>query len=161
MKVVDVSGWGPMVRLKIFVVASKGGHWEQMMLLCPAFEGAEVFYACTEPLQGADLPPNSFFGVADYSRSQPIRLLFGILEMYQLVHRLRPAVVISTGAAPGLIALFWGRLCGAKTIWVDSIANSQKMSMSGLIARKFCHVTLTQWEHLAIAGRCIYKGSVI
>lgn len=146
---------------KIFVVASKGGHWEQLMLLRPAFEGAEVFYACTDPLQGADLPTASFFSVTDYNRSQPIRLMHGVLEMYHLVRRLRPEVVVSTGAAPGLLALLSGRICGAKTIWIDSIANSQKMSMSGLIARKFCHVTLTQWEHLAVDNRCVYSGSVI
>ncbi|RZK34229.1 MAG: hypothetical protein EOO61_13950 [Hymenobacter sp.] len=132
-----------------------------MMLLCSAFEGADIVYACTDPLQGDSLPPASFFGVADYSRSQPVRILYGVLEMYQLMRRLRPAVVVSTGAAPGLIALLCGRLRGAKTIWVDSIANSQKMSMSGQIARKFCHVTLTQWEHLAVGNHCIYRGSVI
>ena len=69
-------------------------------------------------------------------------------------------VVISTGAAPGLICLFAAKLCGKKTIWIDSIANIQKLSMSGCVASKFVSRTYTQWEHLT-DSHILYAGDVL
>lgn len=139
----------PSAGRRILAAASTGGHWEQLMLLAPAFEGGAVTFACTDPRQaeGRDLP--GFVALSDYNQNQPLRLLRGLGETFRIVRRLRPDVVISTGAAPGLLCLLWGRVFGARTIWIDSIANSERLSLSGRLARKFCHVTLTQWEHLA------------
>jgi hypothetical protein len=65
------------------------------------------------------------------------------------VLRERPDVVLSTGAAPGFFALLFGRLLGARTIWLDSIANIEELSMSGRMARRHADLWLTQWPHLA------------
>lgn len=153
---------GKSVSLRLLAIASKGGHWEQLMLLRPALEGAQVTFACTDYKQGAQFAPDEFYPISDYNRNNPLQVLKGAWEMLRLVRRIRPDVVISTGAAPGLVGLVAGRILGAKTIWVDSVANSQEMSLSGAIACKFCHLTLTQWEHLAdgLSGRT-YWGSVI
>ena len=147
---------------KILAVASKGGHWEQLMLLRPAMKDCEVIFACTDAQQGENFNQGTFYCLSDYSRSTPLQTLKGFFEMLVLVGRIRPDIVISTGAAPGLLALVAGRVLGAKTIWVDSIANSQQMSMSGSLARRFCHVTVTQWQHLVQSNPgCVYWGSVI
>lgn len=131
------------------------------MLLAPAFAGGQVTFACTDPRQaeGRDLP--AFIPLADYNQNQPVKMLRGLIETFGVVRRVRPDVVVSTGAAPGLLCLLWGRVCGARTIWIDSIANSEQLSLSGKLARKFCHLTLTQWEHLAADGSPSYRGSVL
>lgn len=147
---------------RVLAVSSTGGHWEQLMLLAPAFAGADVTFACTDAQQaeGRDLP--AFLALRDYNRNQPLRMLAGLFETFDIVRRLRPDVIVSTGAAPGLLCLFWGRLFGARTIWIDSIANSEALSMSGRLARKFCHRVLTQWQHLERAdGNPTYRGSVL
>ena len=58
-------------------------------------------------------------------------------------------VVLSTGAAPGYFAILFGRLVGARTIWLDSIANVEQVSMSGQMVRRHADLWLTQWPHLA------------
>ena len=62
-------------------------------------------------------------------------------DAFALVRSVRPDVVISTGAAPGAFALFFGKLFGAKTIWIDGIASTSKLSMSGKITRLVQRVT--------------------
>jgi len=37
-------------------------------------------------------------------------------------------VIVSTGAAPGYFAIVLGRLFGARTIWIDSMANIENLS---------------------------------
>ena len=75
--------------------------------------------------------------------------------------RFKPDVVISTGALPGVIAIAVGRAMGSRTIWVDSVANAEEMSMSGNLARRFAHLWMTQWEHVAAANGAEYAGSVL
>jgi hypothetical protein len=43
------------------------------------------------------------------------------------------------------------KLAGARTVWIDSIANSEKLSLSGRLVRKHVDLCLTQWPHLTDA----------
>jgi hypothetical protein len=70
--------------------------------------------------------------------------------------------VITTGSAPGLIALSMAKhLFGARTLWIDSIANCEQMSSSGLRARRFADVWLTQWPQLAGPDGPAHWGAVL
>jgi hypothetical protein len=73
----------------------------------------------------------------------------------------RPDVVISTGAAPGYFALRFGKLLGARTIWVDSIANVDELSLAGSKVGRFADLWLTQWPHLAQPAGPQYFGAVL
>ena len=73
----------------------------------------------------------------------------------------RPDVVISTGAAPGYFAIRLGNLFGARTIWVDSVANVEELSLSGQKAGPHAKLWLTQWAHLARENGPHHRGSVL
>jgi hypothetical protein len=79
-----------------------------------------------------------------------------------LLWRERPDVVLSTGAAPGYFAIRLGGWMGARTVWVDSVANAEELSLSGRKAGACADLWLTQWPHLAKGDkrlRCL--GSVL
>jgi hypothetical protein len=57
--------------------------------------------------------------------------------------------VLSTGAALGFLMCFWAKLLGAKVIWLDSIANTERLSMSGRMVRRFADLILSQWPDVA------------
>jgi UDP-N-acetylglucosamine:LPS N-acetylglucosamine transferase len=101
------------------------------------------------------------FCVTDANRWERLKLLRMAVEVLWLVVRLRPDVVVTTGAAPGLAALAFGRLVGARTLWIDSIANSEQLSDSGRLATRLAHRCLTQWPHLAGADGVEYWGAVL
>jgi UDP-N-acetylglucosamine:LPS N-acetylglucosamine transferase len=102
-----------------------------------------------------------FLTVTDANFDERLRLVRMFFEMLLHLLRVRPDVVITTGAAPGFAALMLGRLLGAKTIWVDSIANSEELSRSGRHAKRFAHMWLTQWEHLAKPTGPHFWGGVL
>jgi len=68
--------------------------------------------------------------------------------------------VISTGAAPGLMALMAAKILGIKTIWIDTIASAEKLSLSGRIALKFVDRLYTQWPDLS-GPKVIYAGNIL
>ena len=146
---------------RVLAVASGGGHWHQLMMLRPAYAHHDLRLVTT--LEGLaeeyGLPPANL--VPDCNRNEPLRALACVFFMAALMLRHRPHVVISTGALPGVIALAWGRLMGARTIWVDSIANAEEMSASGRLARRFAHLRFSQWEAVAAAEGAEYAGALL
>lgn len=147
-------------RKQVLAVASGGGHWVQLLRLRPAFEQNDVTYMTTNPAYEKDVV-NPLVTVADANLQEKRRLLRMFFDVLRHVVRLRPDIVISTGAAPGFAAIFFGRLLGARTIWIDSIANSEQLSVSGKYARRCAHVCLTQWPHLSCPGGPDYWGGVL
>ena len=75
--------------------------------------------------------------------------------------RLQDVTVAQWCADNQLTALRLGRLLGARTIWLDSIANVDELSLSGLKARRHADLWLTQWPHLARPEGPFYMGAVM
>ncbi len=142
---------------KLLAVASQGGHAVQLMRLKPILDRYETTYVSTQRRTGM----NQFVKIIDANRNAKIRLIFLFIHILWIVIRERPDVVISSGAAPGFFAIMCGKLVGAKTIWVDSIANAQELSLSGQRAGKFSDLWLTQWQELARTNGPQYGGSVL
>lgn len=146
-------------RIKVLAVSSGGGHWVQMRRVLPAFEGMRVLCVTVDAAYGAEVD-HPVRVVRDATRWNRLGLLVLAGQMLRILLQERPEVVFSTGAAPGLLALAFGRLLGARTIWLDSVANVERVSMSGRIAGRFAHLWLTQWPELARPGGPEYAGAV-
>lgn len=146
---------------KVLAIASGGGHWVQLLRLRPALEGCDVVFATAKEGYRSDVGDAEFRVIVDANRSNKLRLLRSVWSVYALLRRERPDVVISTGAAPGYFALRLGRMLGIRTIWVDSIANAEELSMSGSKAGACADLWLTQWPHLARDGGPVFFGNVL
>lgn len=147
-------------RKKILAVASGGGHWVQLLRLSPAFDGHHIEYVSTNAGYRADVQ-ETLHVVTDANMWQKMRLLKMFMEVAWIIMTNRPDVVVTTGAAPGFSAIMFGRLLGAKTVWIDSIANSEDLSNSGKHARRWASAWVTQWEHLAHDDGPEYWGAVL
>ena len=139
-----------MANKRLLAIASGGGHWVQLLRLRPAFDGMDVAFVSRDPSSRADVPGHRYYTIGDASRAQKLAFTFVIFQAFWLLLRERPAVIVTTGAAPGLVALALGKtLFRAKTIWIDSIANVETLSGSGVLAARFADIRLTQWPDLA------------
>lgn len=147
---------------RVLAVASGGGHWVQLCRIVPAFAGTQVVYASVDPAPPAELAGCAYHRIRDATRRD--RLAFAVLtaQLARIVLRVRPDVVITTGAAPGLLALALGKtLTRSRTVWIDSIANVERLSSSGVQARRVADLWLTQWPHLAHPGGPEHWGAVL
>jgi hypothetical protein len=151
----------PVNATKVLALASGGGHWVQLLRLRPALAGCRVTYATTSEGYRADVPGEPFATIPDASRWERVALLRCCWKILLLMLRERPDVVITTGAAPGYFAIRFGRLLRARTIWVDSVANVDELSLSGRKAGPHVDLWLTQWPHLAKSDGPAYRGSVL
>ena len=155
---------------RIVAVASAGGHWVQLMRLRAAWAGCDVTYVTTDPGQAAVLrklallegqPEPKLRVIVEGNLWQKHRLVYMLFQMLVLMVWLRPSTIISTGAAPGYFALRIGKMLGARTVWIDSIANAGEMSRSGRKIEKYADLWLTQWPHLVGPKGPYFIGSVL
>ena len=133
----------------------------QLLRLRPAFAGCDVTYATVRSGYQSDVPDGSFVLISDCNRSRKLRVLWCGCAIFLLLLRIRPDVVVSTGAAPGYFAVRLGRWFGARTIWVDSVANAEELSLSGQMAGRYARLWLTQWPHLSREQGPAFLGSVL
>ena len=147
--------------MKVLAVASGGGHWVELLRITPAFENASLHYVTVRSDYREDVDSGSFYAVRDATRWNPIGAAILAVQILLLVYKVRPDIVISTGAAPGYFAVRFGKWFQARTIWVDSLANVEELSKSGRLAGKYSDLWLTQWPEIARDGGPEYAGQVL
>lgn len=147
---------------RILAISSGGGHWSEMRRIMAAFEGLDVSYASIRPEYVQEAQGRPYYSFSDFSRFNKLGVFKSAFQIARIVFKVRPKVVISTGSAPTLLALGLAKVFfGAKTIWIDSIANVEELSTSGSLAKYVADIWLTQWEHLATAKGPKFWGAVL
>lgn len=148
---------------KVLAVSSPGGHWIQLNKICDGLskEHTVVYAVPVSHFKSAQNTHKKIYDILDVSADSKIRLIPASLQMLFILLKENPDVVISTGAAPGVVAIFLGKFLRKKTIWVDSIANVKKISRSGNMVKGKVDTFLTQWEHLSDGKSIEHQGAVL
>lgn len=149
-----------MAPRRVLAIASGGGHFVQLLRLRPAWDGHDVTYATVHAASAADVAPAPLLTFHDVSRADWWRLPLACWDIARILLKVRPQVIITTGALPGLVALTMARPFGVRSLWADSIANSEILSGSGHQAGKVATRVVTQWPALAEPG-VEHWGSVL
>ena len=138
-----------MGKPRLLALASGGGHWIQLLRLRPAFEGWDVAYVSMFDGYAGMVEGARYYTVPDASRFDLKSFIPVFFKALKVVLKERPKAIVTTGSAPMLSFILLGRLIGARTLWIDSIANSERMSSSGRLARKIAHKVISQWPEVA------------
>jgi len=148
---------------KICLAASAGGHLTQLLIMVQSWSKYEPVYISTSKVAASKLSQlGKTYIVGECNRKTPFKCLAIFFRCLSIIINERPDYVISTGAAPGLFICVAAKLMRAKVVWVDSIANVKKLSMSGMIVRPFADLFLTQWPELRNPAKKIeYYGGLI
>jgi hypothetical protein len=146
---------------KILAVASGGVPWAQLQGLVPAFGDGAVAYVTTFAGYRSQVGASHFYVVNDPSPWNVWGRIKLALKLAWIILRERPEVIVSTGATPGYIALRLARLVKARTVWIDSIAHIEALSLPGRKIGKQADLWLTQWPHLARPEGPHFHGAVL
>jgi UDP-N-acetylglucosamine:LPS N-acetylglucosamine transferase len=149
-------------RKKVLAISSGGGHWVELLRLRPALRGHDVVYVTVSAAYRDQVDGAPLLVIHDATRWDRLGMLRTAAQILAIVLKERPDVVVSTGAFPGFLGIVLAkRLLGARTIWVDSLANAGELSLSGRNVRRHADLWLTQWPELAAPGGPRYLGSML
>lgn len=150
-------------KLLICLAASAGGHLSQLLKLEESWKGYETFSITTTEVVGEKLwKYGKFYVVGECNHEHLFQVVLVLTRCMKVILRERPNVVISTGAAVGCMVCFLGKLLGAKVVWIDSITNVERISLSGRMVRYIADLFLVQWPELTKKYSNVeYVGTVI
>jgi len=151
----------PTASIRVLAISSDGGHWHELLRLRPALEDFDVHYASVNKYGAGIVTPRPYYVVPDAHFNKPYRIINTFIGVLKLFWKIRPQAVVSTGSAPGGMAMLVGRIFGARTIWVESAANCAQQSRSGRFTRRVAKTVFVQWPELARADGPYYRGNIL
>jgi UDP-N-acetylglucosamine:LPS N-acetylglucosamine transferase len=136
--------------VRVCLAASAGGHASELMRLQNCWAGMNCFFVTTSAVvQRQWARFGRVYVVAESNRQHPLKVLRTLVSCVRITLVERPAVIITTGAVVGCLMALLGKLIGARIAWIDSIANTERLSLSGRLVRPFADLVLTQWPEVA------------
>ena len=150
-----------MEKPKLIALASGGGHWVQLQRLRPAFAEFETVYVSMFESYAEQVAGSRYYVVPDASRFELAAFGPVFMRAARILLRERPAALVTTGSAPVLAFVLLARLFGARTLWIDSMANSERLSSSGRMAKRIAHRVVSQWPEVAAREGVEYWGAVL
>lgn len=148
---------------KIALICSSGGHLFELLRLREAFVTEERFWV-TFPTEDARvlLEEERVFW-AFYPTNRSLGKFFRNLFLAgKILKRERPTHIVTTGAGVAVPFIYLAKFFRVKTVYLESLARIEDLSLSGKLVYFFADHFLVQWEELARRyRRAVYGGRVI
>lgn len=147
---------------KICLVASSGGHVEELMQLKVLRERYSYFLMVPRTKWTEEIEGKKYF-IKDIDRHNALvkAVTFAGIFFQQapIFLRERPDVVVTTGAVVAVPVCLYAKLFRKKVIFIESIARVTTKSQTGRILEKIADLFLVQWkEQLDCYPSAIYGG---
>jgi UDP-N-acetylglucosamine:LPS N-acetylglucosamine transferase len=134
--------------MKICIACSAGGHLVEVMQLYPLIKNYSHFFITFKREQSKELLKNKkTYFVVDPKRN-PFKFLVNFLQVFRILVREKPSVIISTGAAVAVPACFIGKLLGSRIIFIETLAAVDVPSLSGRLIYPISNLFIVQWKNL-------------
>ncbi len=141
-------------------MSSTGGHLLQLVALRDAFEGFERVWVTFDAGDSRALLAGEEVVHAYSPTNRNARnLLRNVGLALRVVPRMRPAVVVTTGAGVAVPFAWVGRLFGARVVYVESLTRIERPSLTYRLIRPIVSRTYVQWPELRLPG-ALYRGTV-
>ena len=147
-------------RLKLCLISSSGGHYEQLSML-KALEDKYTLFWVTEKTE--------YRGNADYYLYQtglkdllmPFKMIANCFKTFRFWIKEKPSAVITTGTMVALPVCFLAKLLNKKIIYIETFARVKDCTRSGKLMYKIADLFIYQWEYLEeFYPNGIYGGSI-
>lgn len=138
---------------KVIFTSSAGGHFAELMCLEKLFDEYEYLIVTEKTESVLKLKEKYNIEFLKYgSRFYPFKyifvLIYNIIKSIKIILRFKPDTVVSTGAHTGGIVCYIAKIFGAKIIYIESLAKTKTLSITGKNLYKKADVFLVQWEGL-------------
>lgn len=153
---------------KVIFISSTGGHLSELMQLKGIFNKYD-YHIITEKNDTTlklkekygDRINYLVYGARNYMLSYMFKFPYNILKSLILFLKIRPDVIVTTGAHTAVPMCYIAKLFKKKIIFIETYARVNSKSMSGKMINKIADVFLVQHEEmLDVYENAIYKGEL-
>lgn len=148
----------------IVIAASSGGHLTEAQFIfedvIKKYENNIFILSDYSPRTNALKNKKLLFPAFGYN---PFDYLKNFLKLIHLYLKIKPDIILSTGAEIGMIAIWTGWLLGIKTIFIETITRINNPTMSARAVYRVVDCLLVQNPELAekLGPKAQYHGGLI
>ncbi|MEG0855847.1 MAG: PssD/Cps14F family polysaccharide biosynthesis glycosyltransferase [Terrisporobacter sp.] len=153
---------------KVIFISSTGGHLSELMQLKRIFNNYD-YHIITEKTDTTLKLKDEYgkrisylvYGARNYMFSYIFKFSYNIIKSFFLYLKIRPDVIVTTGAHTAVPICYIAKFFKKKIIFVESFARVNSKSMSGKMINKIADVFLVQHEELLdVYENSTYKGDL-
>ncbi|MCQ6278664.1 PssD/Cps14F family polysaccharide biosynthesis glycosyltransferase [Bacillus sp. EB600] len=153
-------------RKKVLFISSLGGHLTQLLQLKPLFEEYEYHIITEKSIITEDLSKQyhmSFlmYGARNYLFKYIFKFSFNIIKSFYYFFRVKPDVIVTTGAHTAVPMCYIAKLFKKKVIFIESFAKTSTPTMSGKLVYPIADLFIVQWQEMKKHyPNAVYGGSI-
>lgn len=152
--------------MRIILTSSKGGHLTELLKLQHIIKQHDVSYVIEQPQNPVNLQYPVYYlaaGTHFHNKLAYIKILLkNMIKGLYYVLKLKPQVIISTGAHNTIPLCIFAKILGKKIIYIESVARVYTPSKTGKLMYKIANQFYVQWpEMLEVYPKAIYKGQLL
>lgn len=132
-------------RVKICLVSSSGGHWEQLKKLRPLIDKYDGFYV-TERTPFVEDGPYLMVQTDLKDKFMPLKMLVNAAHAIAIWTRERPDVVITTGTMVAYPFYLLSILFRKKFVFIETFGRSNEPTVAGKLMQRHADLFFVQWE---------------
>lgn len=142
----------------VLLVGSAGGHLAQLMALEPWWRHhRRTWVTFDKPDARSLLAAEDVVWAHHPTTRNLVNLIRNLVLAIGLVHRLRPALVVSTGAGVALPFFVLARLLRIPTVYVEVFDRIDSPTLTGRLCRPFTTRFCVQWPE----QQALYRDSTV
>lgn len=156
-----------MKKIKVIFIASSGGHLTQLLNLAPAFEKFDSFLITEKDISTSKIHYNDLkvFYLPETRKNSIFKYIFenvkSLLFSIYYFFKIRPNVVISSGAGICVYMCYLAKLFHRKVIFIETYAALQGKSKAGKLIYPIADRFYVQWESMKkYYPKAIFKGTL-
>ena len=119
-------------KLKVCLVGSSGGHLTHLYMLKPFWKDKDHFWVTFDKEDARSLLEGEKMYPCYYPTNRSIKALIKNTKIaWRVLHKEKPDLIISCGAAVAVPFFYLGKIMGAKLIYIEVFDRIDKPTMTG------------------------------
>lgn len=141
-----------MKKKKIVFISSTGGHLSELLQLTPLIEEYDS-YLITENTKSNKKLKDKYkhvlyliYGTKSHLFTYIFKFIFNCILSFIYYVKIRPDIIITTGAHTCVPICYIGRIFGSKLIYIETFANFDTKTLTGKLIYPIANTFYVQWE---------------
>lgn len=149
---------------KICLIASSGGHLEELNQLKDVINNYNCYYVVTDTESTRKNPKYQYL-IQDFNRKNRflyfLRLFKMFYEQFRIFCQEKPDIILTTGAGLVIPTCIFAKIFKKKVIFIESFARMHDLSKTGKFLYNKADLFIVQWQEIADKyENAIYGGGI-
>lgn len=148
--------------MKVCLVGSSGGHLTHLYMLEPFWKNQDRFWVTFDKEDARSLLKGERMYSCYYPTNRSIKaLIINTVKAFRIIHKERPDIIISSGAAVAVPFFYVGKLYRSKLVYIEVFDRIDSSTVTGKLVYPIVDRFIVEWEEMKkVYPKAINLGSI-